>query len=125
MESPTEFELEMWEKDARRLVMCTGCYGVGQRQSWGQDNWVLCDRCKGHGKAEAELHTLQLVAEIRRLKGQHTSAWERGAAAMRQTIADAVQSMYDNGAYTLVLKQPIPTYTEESHAPAHQDSSGS
>lgn len=125
MESPTEFELEMWEKDARRLVMCTGCYGVGQRQSWGQDNWVLCDRCKGHGKAEAELHTLQLVAEIRRLKGQHTSAWERGAAAMRQTIADAVQSMYDNGAYTLVLKQPIPTYTEERHAPAHQDSSGS
>lgn len=125
MESPTEFELEMWEKDARRLVMCTGCYGVGQRQSWGQDNWVLCDRCKGHGKAEAELHTIQLIAEIRRLKGQQTSAWERGAAAMRQTIADAVQPMYDNGAYTLVLKQPIPTYTEERHAPAHQDSSGS
>lgn len=112
-DSPTDFELGQWEKEAKRLVMCTGCYGVGQRQAWGQDNWVLCDRCKGAGRAEAELHTLALIAEVRRLKELHAKTWERAAIATRTEIADVLRPMYDYGVANLALCHPIPTYKPE------------
>lgn len=113
MERPTDFDLEQWEKEAKRLVMCTGCYGVGQRQAWGQDNWLLCERCKGSGKAEAEMHTLQLIAEVRRLKDQHAKTWERAADVTRQEIANVLRPMYDYGVANLAFCHPIPPYTEE------------
>lgn len=62
----TDFELEMWEKDAKRLIICTGCFGSGE------DRWNLgkpCLTCQGAGRAEADPHVLRLVAEVRRLRG--------------------------------------------------------
>lgn len=64
----TPFEREMWEKEARRKIMCTGCYGVGQKHRKDTDRWELCAVCEGLGKAEAEPHVLKLLAEITRLE---------------------------------------------------------
>lgn len=69
MESPTDFELDQWEKEAKRLVMCTDCFGVGQKHWSATDRWELCPVCEGLGKAAAEPHVLRLVAEVRTLRG--------------------------------------------------------
>ena len=69
MDIPTDFELEMWEKDANRKIMCTGCYGVGQTHERRTDTWELCTRCHGEGRSEADPHVIRLVAEVRRLRG--------------------------------------------------------
>ena len=65
-EAPSEFELEQWEKDAQRLVICTGCYGSGEDR-WNQGR--ACFTCEGAGRAQAEPHVVRLVAEIRNLRG--------------------------------------------------------
>lgn len=65
MQSPTPFELEQWEKEARRLIICTTCYGSGE------DRWNLgraCPTCEGSGRSAAEPHVLRLIAEVRRLR---------------------------------------------------------
>jgi len=65
-DSPSEFELEMWEKDAKRMIVCTGCFGSGEDR-WNQGR--ACPTCEGTGRAVADPHVLRLIAEVRRLKG--------------------------------------------------------
>ena len=65
MESPSEFELDMWEKDAKRLITCTGCYGSGEDR-WNQGK--ACPTCSGEGRSAAEPHVLRLIQEITRLR---------------------------------------------------------
>lgn len=67
-EIPTEFEISQWRKEARRLVMCTGCYGVGQKHDRATDTWLLCEICNGVGKSVAEPHVIQLCEEVERLR---------------------------------------------------------
>lgn len=62
----TPYELEQWEKDAKRLVICTDCYGSGEDR-WNQGR--ACPTCEGLGRSAAEPHVLRLVAEVRRLQG--------------------------------------------------------
>lgn len=65
-EPVTDFELEMWEKDAKRLIICTSCFGSGE------DRWNLgraCPTCEGTGRAVADPHVLRLIDEVRRLRG--------------------------------------------------------
>lgn len=64
----TAFELEQWEKSARRLIQCTSCWGVGQKHEQYKDRWELCKVCEGMGKSAAEPHVIQLIAEIHRLQ---------------------------------------------------------
>lgn len=64
-EAPSDFELEWWEKDAKRLITCTSCYGSGEDR-WHQGH--ACPDCAGIGRSIAEPHVVRLVAEIRRLK---------------------------------------------------------
>lgn len=68
MSAPTDFELEQWEKDAKRLITCTGCYGSGE-DKWNQGR--ACPTCQGMGRAEADPHVIRLVAEVRRLRGEN------------------------------------------------------
>lgn len=68
MEIPTEFEISQWRKEARRLIMCTGCYGVGQTHERSTDTWKLCETCNGSSKAIAEPHVLRLCEEVERLR---------------------------------------------------------
>lgn len=111
MESPTDFDLEVWEKDAKRLVMCTGCYGVGQRQAWGQDNWTLCAQCNGDGRSAAEMHTLALIAEVRRLRGEHAALFSVGAMAMQRKIAASLAASYDSGAANIAMSVTLDAIT--------------
>ena len=68
MTTLTDFQLEMMEKDAKRLVICTGCYGVGQKHyAKPEDHWELCPVCEGLGRAAADPDKLLLIAEVRRL----------------------------------------------------------
>lgn len=68
-EPATEFELEQWAKEAARLIVCTGCYGVGQRQSRASrrdpDVWTTCERCTGTGESMADPAKLRLILEVR------------------------------------------------------------
>lgn len=64
----TMFEREQWEKEARRKIICTGCYGVGQRHDRKSDRWEACPTCQGGGRSEAEPHVLRLLEEISRLE---------------------------------------------------------
>ncbi len=68
MEPLSDFELEQMEREARRLVICTGCYGSGEDR-WNEGR--ACPTCQGAGKAAAEPHVQRLVDEIRRLRGAH------------------------------------------------------
>ena len=65
MSEPTAFEIESWEKDAKRLIICTGCYGSGEDR-WNQGK--ACPTCQGEGRAPAEPHVLRLIQEITRLR---------------------------------------------------------
>lgn len=67
MESLTAFELDELEKDAGRLITCTGCYGSGEDR-WNEGR--ACPRCKGSGRAVAEPNVLKLIAEVRSLRGK-------------------------------------------------------
>lgn len=65
----TDFELEQAEKEAKRLITCTDCYGVGQKHhAKPHDRWEICPTCNGLARAVADPLTLQLVAEVRRLR---------------------------------------------------------
>lgn len=66
MEIPTDFELDQWAKDARRLITCTGCYGSGE-DKWNEGR--ACPSCQGAGRAAAEPHVIRLVEEVRRCRG--------------------------------------------------------
>lgn len=101
MSTPSDFELEQWEKDAKRLVICTGCYGSGENR-WEQGR--ACPTCNGLGKSAAEPHVLQMLALIRK---QRTSYIE-GAEAMRKAIREALKSAYDAGIQGVVATMPIP-----------------
>ena len=109
MEAPTAFELEQWEKEAKRMVICTGCYGSGEDR-WNDGR--ACDRCGGMGKAEGEPHTLQLIAEVRRLYREMEDrvmlAYRCGAIDARERIAEAMKSAYDSGTANAVLAVPMP-----------------
>lgn len=59
------FDLEQLKAEARRLVVCTGCYGSGEDR-WNEGR--ACPECRGSGKAAAEPHVLRLVAEVERLR---------------------------------------------------------
>lgn len=65
MSAPSEFEIETWEKDAKRLIICTGCYGSGEDR-WNQGK--ACPTCSGEGRSAAEPHVLRLIAHIRSLE---------------------------------------------------------
>lgn len=67
-DAPTDFELEQWLKEAKRLITCTGCYGVGQKHVRATDTWNLCETCNGSSKAIAEPHVVRLVEEVQRLR---------------------------------------------------------
>lgn len=68
MEIPTEFEISQWRKEAKRLITCTSCYGVGQKHVRATDTWDLCATCNGTGKSVAEPHVLRLCDEVERLR---------------------------------------------------------
>lgn len=56
--------LDNCEREARQLVHCTGCYGVGEdRHAPGR----ACPVCQGSGRAPREPHTIELVALVRQL----------------------------------------------------------
>jgi len=65
MSELSEFEIDMWEKDAKRLIVCTGCYGSGEDR-WNQGK--ACPTCSGEGRSAAEPHVLRLIQEIIRLR---------------------------------------------------------
>lgn len=80
LDIPTEFELEQWEKDARRLVTCGWCGGGGQwfaRQYRHQEGeWQQCPKCDGEGRRVADLDKLRLINRIRGLMEQQSPvAW--------------------------------------------------
>ena len=62
METLTEFELSTLEKDAGRLIVCTGCYGSGE-DKWHEGR--ACPACKGAGRSIAEPMVLRLIEEVR------------------------------------------------------------
>lgn len=67
MQVTLEHKLAMWERDARQLVMCVGCYGSGE------DRWKegrACEVCKGAGRSEREPHVVELVTLVRDLLGK-------------------------------------------------------
>jgi hypothetical protein len=68
-DAPTSFELEQWEKDARRLITCGWCGGAGQwfaRQYRHQEGeWQECPKCDGKGKRAADLDKLRLINRLR------------------------------------------------------------
>lgn len=69
----TDFELEQVEKEAKRLITCTGCYGVGQKHyAKPYDRWDICPVCNGLGRAVAEPAVIALVAEVRDLRAKVT-----------------------------------------------------
>lgn len=62
IERLSEYELDQLEKDAGRLIVCTGCYGSGE------DRWTegkACPVCRGTGKSVAEPSVLRLITEVR------------------------------------------------------------
>lgn len=64
IDAALEFKLTGWEREARQLVICTGCYGSGEdRQREGR----ACPVCQGSGRAAREPHVLELVALVRQL----------------------------------------------------------
>lgn len=69
---PSDFELEVWSREASSLITCTGCFGSGQRYRHDRERdsgrWELCERCQGSARCEAEPHVMRLIAEVRRLK---------------------------------------------------------
>lgn len=67
----TDFELEQADKEAKRLITCTGCYGVGQKHyAKPHDRWEICPVCNGLGRAIAEPVVVALVAEVRELRAK-------------------------------------------------------
>ena len=57
-----EFRLARFEREARQLATCTGCYGSGA------DRHVesrACAVCKGAGRAAREPHVVELVELLR------------------------------------------------------------
>lgn len=60
-----QFDLDRLKAEARRLVICTGCYGSGEDR-WNEGR--ACPACEGSGKSAAEPHVLELVAEVERLR---------------------------------------------------------
>ena len=67
----TDFELEQAEKDAKRLIQCTGCYGVGQRHyAKPHEHWEICSVCSGMGRSIAEPVVVELVTEVRELRAK-------------------------------------------------------
>lgn len=57
-----EFRLASFEREARQLATCTGCYGSGA------DRHVesrACDVCKGAGRAAREPHVVELLEMLR------------------------------------------------------------
>ena len=75
-----DFELGQIEKETRRLIICTGCYGSGQRE-WSDGRCEICERCNGLGKAAAEPHVIRLVELVRTMDA--TLLEERYASAAR------------------------------------------
>lgn len=67
MEEPTEFELASWEKDASRLIVCTGCYGSGE-DKWNEGR--ACSTCGGTGRSAAEPHVTRLIAYVHKLRNR-------------------------------------------------------
>ena len=67
----TDFEVEQIEKEAKRLITCTGCYGVGQKHyAKPHEHWEICPTCNGLGRAMAEPKVVELVADLRELKAR-------------------------------------------------------
>ena len=67
METPSDYDLENWLKDASRQIVCTGCYGSGE------DRWNLgraCPVCAGSGRSAAEPHVLRLIAYVYKLRNR-------------------------------------------------------
>lgn len=67
MDSTLEHKLATWEREARQLVMCTGCYGSGEDR-WNQGR--ACPVCQGSGRAAREPHVLELVQLVRELSAR-------------------------------------------------------
>ena len=65
MEAPTDFELDQWAKEAKRLITCTACYGSGEDR-WKQG--YCCQTCEGAARSIAEPHVVRLVEEVQRLR---------------------------------------------------------
>lgn len=64
-DAPTNFEIDQWRKDARRLITCTGCYGSGEDR-WNEGRF--CPTCRGSGRSAAEPHVMRLCDEVERLR---------------------------------------------------------
>jgi hypothetical protein len=67
--SLTDFELKRIEENARRLIVCTSCYGVGQRE-FRDGSCQICKVCAGSGKSAAEPHVLKLIEDMTELRRQ-------------------------------------------------------
>ena len=61
----TEFEIKQLEQDARRLIVCTGCYGSGEDR-WNEGR--ACPTCSGAGKSAAEPRVIELIQRVRQLE---------------------------------------------------------
>lgn len=63
----TSFEMQQLEQDARRLIVCTGCYGSGEDR-WNEGR--ACPTCKGAGKSAAEPRVIELIERLRLVESQ-------------------------------------------------------
>lgn len=64
MDATLEHKLDTWEREARLMVTCTGCYGSGEDR-WQQGH--ACPVCSGEGRAAREPHVIELVRMVREL----------------------------------------------------------
>lgn len=68
-EPATDFELDQWEKEARRLIVCVWCGGSGhvfaRQYRHEEGEWKLCHYCRGVGRKAADPHVIRLVHELR------------------------------------------------------------
>lgn len=63
----TEFEIKQLEQDARRLIVCTGCYGSGEDR-WNEGR--ACPTCSGAGKSAAEPRVVELIERLRQKESE-------------------------------------------------------
>lgn len=64
----TEFEIKQLEQDARRLIVCTGCYGSGEDR-WNEGR--ACPTCSGAGRSAADPRVIELVKALREARAHN------------------------------------------------------
>lgn len=91
----TKFQIDRMEENAKRLIICTGCYGVGQRE-FRDGSCEICKVCNGEGRSAAEPHVLKLiedlkVSEAKLLDATHVSSDSFHAGQRVTQLEDAIK----------------------------------